>query len=120
VPKPTTVIGPKPASAASKSGEGVAEADIIRWVFDHIGNLDTMEADAPSPGAWALLDTCNVDITAKRNFYNNTWVKLLSGKNLDDEAIARREDTARVVKNLGEIEAIFIEADKSVSARERN
>ncbi len=58
--------------------KNVSENEKLRWVFENMQLADVRPEDAPSAGAWALLQTYREDNDARRDFYKNTWPKLLT------------------------------------------
>lgn len=115
---PDFVVDDRPAVPSAP--ETILEADIIRWVFNNVEDLDVTKDQAPSTGAWGLLEACRSDITTKRFFYTQIWSKLLSGKNLDDESIAIQADTDRIVAQLDKIQQISRAAVKASEDWQRN
>jgi len=52
----------------------------IRWVFHALGAKDLKPEDAPSSGAWYLLQTLKTDDLARKSFYTTVYPKLLPNK----------------------------------------
>jgi len=85
---------PQPA-APTRNQLGVSDArswnDVIRWVFDNMGNEKIAAADAPTPGAFAMLVECQRNPMARKDFYNGPVKQLITKEN-DPEA-DRAHDT---------------------------
>ena len=63
--------------------DGVTENEKVRWVFENIGVDGLKKGDAPSPGAWSLLQELRSDDVQRRDFYKTLWPKLLTKEDFD-------------------------------------
>ncbi|MBE3088303.1 MAG: hypothetical protein IMZ61_13945 [Planctomycetes bacterium] len=70
---------PRDAFFKSVSAENNPIED-IRWVFHALGAKDLKPEDAPSSGAWYLLQTLKADDLALKSFYITVYPKLLPNK----------------------------------------
>ncbi len=52
----------------------------VQWVYDNMCISDIEPSDAPSPGAWGLLQACRNSGELFRDFYRTIWPKLLPSK----------------------------------------
>ena len=64
----------------------------IRWVFHALGASDLGPEDAPSSGAWSLLQTLRNDDLALKSFYTQVYPKLLPTKAQMEKGDDRAED----------------------------
>ena len=64
----------------------------IRWVFHALGASDLGPKDAPSSGAWSLLQTLRNDDLALKSFYTQVYPKLLPTKAQMEKGDDRAED----------------------------
>jgi hypothetical protein len=55
--------------------QDVTEAEIVRWVFNHLEVKGLKPSDAPTPGAWAYLQFVRKSEENKTDFYKTTWPK---------------------------------------------
>jgi len=57
----------------------VTEREIVLWAFEHMDVVDVQPLDAPTAGAWALLNTMRLDVGLRVEFYR-MWSRLLPTK----------------------------------------
>ena len=99
--------------AARSKGQ---EFDVIgdaRWVYEQLSNGDVTPLDAPSLGAWGLLEWARTSSSNQKQFYTTFGAKLLveqeeakageaglCGVPLDDEIIARENQSLQEIRRL--------------------
>ncbi len=96
------------------SRETAGEADLQRdfiWIYDNLGNKQTKSHDAPSTGAWNLLQECKTDAGLRRDFFRQVLTKLLPTRS-ELGIISRYGDDGREhleflerIRDLGEADA---------------
>jgi hypothetical protein len=64
----------------------------IRWVFHALGARDLTPKEAPSSGAWNLLQTLRKDDLALKSFYTQVYPKLLPTRAQMEKGDLRAED----------------------------
>jgi hypothetical protein len=104
-PPPIVVVGEakrprkkaKPGELVSRevfAGKApISERGIIQWVFEHL-DLEVEPEDAPSSGAWSLLNSIRANDQLRLEFFKTIWPKLLPTKN-QFEAAERFQDDGR-------------------------
>lgn len=96
---------PKPADRDDAGTSGVCAdvfADkphvnarkVVNWVFDHIDVADVEPSDAPSAGAWSLLQRVRKHPDLLKEFYRTIWAKMLPTRS-EIEATEKFEDDGR-------------------------
>ena len=81
----------------SRETEGAVEADLQRdfiWIYDNLGNKQAKAHDAPSTGAWNLLQECREDSALRRDFFRQVLTKLLPSRS-ELGIISRYQDDGR-------------------------
>ena len=66
--------------------------NIVLWVFDHVAVTDVQPEDAPSSGAWSLLDFVRTSPSNLASFYTSFVAKLITGTKEDERDKAIRDD----------------------------
>lgn len=77
--------------------EGVPNTEAIRWVFEWLGRPDVTPADAPSAGAWALLNTCRANPQNVWAFYTTVWAKMVKPASDEREKLVASTDKIEVL-----------------------
>jgi len=72
----------------------------IMWVFDHWKLEDVTERDAPSSGAWFLVEQMRHSQAFVNEFYRSIWPKLLPTRTQLDELAAKNKDDGRATCDL--------------------
>lgn len=80
----------------------------MKWVFQALGAKDLIASDAPSAGAWFLLQSLKSDHTLLKSFYTTFCTKLMPNKSDMDKDDARSNDKR---ERLGLIERLLLEPD---------
>ena len=81
----------------------------IRWVFHALGAKDLKPQDAPSTGAWSLLQTLRNDEIALKSFYTTVYPKLLPTRAQLEKGENNRAEDGR--KQFDLIDQILREPD---------
>ena len=76
----------------------VSENEKLRWIFENMQVEGVKPEDAPSAGAWALLEELRKDNEQRRDFYKSLWPKLLTKE--DIEKSGKLQDDGRDVIEL--------------------
>ena len=66
--------------------------DDIKWVFQALGAKDLIPSDAPSTGAWFLLQSLKKDDLLLKSFYTTVCTRLVPTKAQMDREDARSND----------------------------
>lgn len=82
--------------------------DEMKWVFHALGAKDLLPSDAPSAGAWFLLQSLKQDNLLLKSFYTTFCTKLMPTKADLDKDDARTNDKR---DRLGLIERLLLEPD---------
>jgi len=83
-------ITPSLSAEEFAGAEDANALKVIKWVFNNIGIKDLQPKDAPSAGAWQLLETVRADEKTRREFLR-MWAKTVpSGRQLEE---ARKYDS---------------------------
>jgi hypothetical protein len=69
--------------------------EIIDWIFEHLGNKEITEEEAPSIGAYNWLKTLQKSDDLKMEFYHDIWPKRIPSKSKFDEMIDKMGDDGR-------------------------
>jgi len=83
---------------------------VVQWCFDHIDIEDAKPEDAPSSGAWSLLQRVRMHPDLLKEFYRTIWAKMLPTRS-EIEAREKFEDDGRQQLHL--IDQIEAERDKA-------
>lgn len=83
--------------------------DDIRWVFHALGAKGLKPEDAPSTGAWSLLQTLQNDDIALKSFYTTVYPKLLPTRAQLEKGENNRAEDGR--KQFDLISTILLEPD---------
>jgi hypothetical protein len=75
-----------------KSLKSVNFRRVVLWVFDNLGVADAQPQDAPSSGAWSLLQFARLSATNQAAFYSGFVTRLLTGTKEDERERAIRDD----------------------------
>lgn len=88
-------IGKDPASARQ----------VVEWVFNNLDVEGLKPKDAPSPGAWSLLQRVRLYPELTVDFYKTVWPKLLPNKaQIEAEDRARGGGTDELERSLERVE----------------
>jgi len=80
----------------------------MKWVFQALGAADLIPSDAPSTGAWYLLQSLKRDNLMLKSFYTTFVTKLMPTKSDLEKEDARSNDRR---ERLGLIERLLLEPD---------
>ena len=80
-----------------------SERVVVQWVFDNMHNRGVKQKDAPTLGAWGLLQECREDGTTRRNFYMSVWPKLLPSRSELDKEGQFEDDNRDLEGHLEEL-----------------
>jgi len=95
---PVTLVTSAPADTF-KGKEGSVRGD-FGWVYDNLGVADITPEDAPSSGAWGLLEYAR---TEPREFYKS-WMSMVSRQADTDERLEGfKEDATRSTDEIAEM-----------------
>lgn len=86
-----TLRGHPPQPRGAFKGKRVSLRRAVEWVFDAMGE-HVEPGDAPSPGAWALLDWAKKTAANKRDFYTTFASKLIPSRSTLEVEERRRDD----------------------------
>lgn len=78
--------------SAFKSPETTNFRATVLWVFDNLAIEDARPEDAPSPGAWALLEHVKLSPSNRAAFYSGFVARLLTGSKEDARGRAIDDD----------------------------
>jgi len=81
----------------------------IRWVFHALGTKDLKPEDAPTSGAWSLLQMLRYDDIALKSFYTTVYPKLLPTRAQLEKGDNNRAEDGR--KQFDLIDQILREPD---------
>jgi hypothetical protein len=87
---------------------------VIQWVFDNIGIEDLSPKDAPSSGAWFLLQEVRSFPELRREFYKTIFPKILPTKSQLEEMLEKFADDGR--KQFGIIDTLQRAIEERVSS----
>ena len=76
----------------SFNSENCNPMEDIKWVFHALGAKDLKPEDAPSPGAWNMLQSLQYDENALKAFYTTTYPKMLPTRAQMEKGDNRAED----------------------------
>ena len=95
---PVTLVTSAPADVF-EGKESSVRGD-FGWVYDNLGVVDTSPEDAPSSGAWGLLEYAR---TEPREFYKS-WMSMVSRQADTDERLEGfKEDATRSTNEIAEM-----------------
>ena len=84
---------------------GASPRKVVEWVFDNLLLDDLKPDDAPSPGAWALLQDLKKYPDLRKEFYRSIWSKLLPTKTELDAAERFSDDGREQIKLIERVRA---------------
>lgn len=61
-------------SSGSATKRTISDVEMMRWVYEHMGDEGVQKDDAPTPGTWELLQDCK-DNPATRRDFRNAWMR---------------------------------------------
>lgn len=79
---------------------------VVDWVFNNLCIEDVMPLDAPSPGAWTLLERCRRDEKTLDDFLRLTWPKSLPQKMTSETIHVYEDDARKIVKTTMDVQEI--------------
>lgn len=83
-----------------------APEQVLDWVFNNLSIEDVGTHEAPSPGAWMLLERCRRDEKTLDDFLRSTWTKMLPQKMTSETIHVYEDDARKIVKTALDIEEI--------------
>ncbi len=86
-------------------GKSASMRKAVEWVFEHLG-VRTKAADAPSPGAWALLQWAKKTSANTQRFYSDFVSKLLPSRSTLEVEERRRDSGDDVMRTIEYLLAI--------------
>ena len=81
-----------------RNAAGASPRKVVEWVFDNLLVDSLKPDDAPSPGAWALLQDLKQYPDLRKEFYRSIWSKLLPTKTELDAAEKFSDDGREQIK----------------------
>jgi hypothetical protein len=81
-----------------RNAGGASPRKVVEWVFDNLLVDSLKPDDAPSPGAWALLQDLKQYPDLRKEFYRSIWSKLLPTKTELDAAEKFSDDGREQIK----------------------
>lgn len=81
-----------------RNAAGASPRKVVEWVFDNLLVDGLKPDDAPSPGAWALLQDLKKYPDLRKEFYRSIWSKLLPTKTELDAAEKFSDDGREQIK----------------------
>jgi hypothetical protein len=81
-----------------------AEREVIKWLFDNLAIRKVELKDAPSIGAWGLLNTLQKNDKLREKFYTEVWTKLLPSKAQIDAENKFTDDNRTLFEVLTKLE----------------
>lgn len=94
--KPPGKRGPKPR--VPPAGE-VSERKAVQWVFENVAKEGVTAGQAPSWGAWGLLQSVKGDPEFAREFYKTMWLRLIPARSTVEQ-IDRFSDDNRELSSV--------------------
>lgn len=106
-PKPT--IAARPA-VTHKSFEGrtCSESEAIRWCFENLAIEDLKPEDAPSSGAWGLLQECQRSPSFREDFLKTILPKLLPTRQQIETQESFNDDGRDVLDLINKLQASMV------------
>ncbi len=93
--------------------KNVSENEKLRWIFENMQLMDIKPSDAPSAGAWALLQELRGNTQQRQDFYKTLWPKLLTKE--DAEKGGRlQDDGAETIKLIERLEKALKDDDAHI------
>lgn len=90
---------------AGKKALGGGERELVTWVFDHMDIKGVSAGDAPSAGAWSLLQQCRRSGAMREAFYLTIWPKLLPTRGTVDAEDERRRGSGKALEHVERVMA---------------
>lgn len=90
--------------------ENIAVPDVrlhMHWVYEHLDDEDIKMRDAPSKGAWSMLQEARKD---KSTFFNRYWTVFSKDTRDADERANQMDDGRHAIALIGELKAIRMDA----------
>ena len=93
----------EPAASPARSSNDARE--ILRWVYEHLGDTEAQLAKPkpPSPGALAHLLELRASPDLKRDFYNTVYPKLLPSRSELNRAERMNDDGRTTLELIGRV-----------------
>lgn len=94
--------------AGKKAALSGGERELVTWVFDHMDIKGVSAGDAPSAGAWSLLQQCRRSGTMREAFYLTIWPKLLPTRGTVDAEDERRRGGGKALEHVERVMAAAV------------
>lgn len=100
---PAVDTKPEPEASPARSSNDARE--ILRWVYEHLGDTEAQLAKLkpPSPGALAHLLELRASPDLKRDFYNTVYPKLLPSRSELNRAERMNDDGRTTLELIGRV-----------------
>ena len=79
---------------------------VVDWVFNNLSINDVGTLEAPSPGAWTLLERCRRDEKTLDDFLRSTWTKMMPQKMTSETIHVYEDDARKIVKTTMDVQEI--------------